>query len=127
MPRRKSPADPGARRALAELAHDTREKVRECRLAMEYYARLSENAGQAHQVPKLRRKIASLRDGYRRGRATVETAESMLSEDSPRAGLLRGYGVNPSPAGIPPEEWLPTSGYRAIMARRQRLAAAGRR
>lgn len=126
MPRRKTPADLGARRALAELAHDTREKIRECRLALEYYARLADRAG-AHKVPKLQRKIADLREGYRTGRATVETAESMLVEESPRAGLLRSYGINPSPAGIPPEEWLPTSGYRAIMARRQRLAAGGRR
>lgn len=126
MPRRKSPADPGARRVLAELAYDTREKIRECRLAMEYYARLADGAG-AHKVPKLRRKIATLRDEYRSGRATVESAESMLDVNSLPAMVLRSYGISPSPAGIPPERWLPTAGYRAIMARRQRLAASGRR
>lgn len=126
MPRRKSPADPGARRVLAELALDTREKIRECRLAIDWIITKGPASVEANtRLFQIADKIAWLRDDYRANRKTVEQADSMLDEDTLPARVLRSYGINPSPAGIPPEKWLPVDGHNALMARRRRLAAAG--
>lgn len=126
MGRRRSPADPGARRVLVELAQDTREKIREHRLAIEYYRGLfNDNFRGVLEIKELRKKIRELRRFYRQNRETVEMAEYSQFGDSPQARVLRSYGIRASSKGIPPEEWLNTFGYDAIMARRKRLAAAG--
>lgn len=126
MQRRKTPADPGARRVLAELAQDTREKIRECRLALDWIITKGPASVKANtRLFQIADKIGWLRDNYRANRKTVEQAEAMLDETHPAARVLRSYGINPSPAGIPPERWLPDDGFRALMARRQRLAAGG--
>lgn len=128
MGRRRSPSDPGARGVLVELAQDTREKIRECRLAMEYYASVYGPAAAAPSVRDLRRKIAELRRNYRSGRETIETAEAMQGPECAQGRVLAKYGINPSSKGIPPEEWLNHRGYMAVMARRERLSGtAGRK
>src|SRR4051794_36647892 len=66
MPRRKTPADPGARRVLAELALDTREKIRECRLAIDWIITKGPASVEANtRLFQIADKIDWLRDDYR--------------------------------------------------------------
>jgi hypothetical protein len=119
---RKWPADAGARRVLAELAQDTREKVRECRLAIDYYQNLPDGAGEFAMV-KLYERIAELYTHYQDGRNTVAEADTI--GDSLQARVMRQYGIELAPPkGLPPEKLLRHVDYERVMARRQRIAAA---
>jgi hypothetical protein len=101
MRRRKCPADPDARRQLAELALEMRANIREARAALKL-AIAARPAREAEFRTFFRDKTDEYRLSYQRARQTFEMtdgfAEKMLERYLRRARLLHGEDFEPRPA-----------------------------